>query len=174
MIEPVSLQLGPKKEEERHDYVESFSKAGWKQWCSGNGLWLADRPSTSQNHYPSQDVLQSWQGKVGAFHFYQRCKMEEECLGCGRSFTKWGGRFGVCERAVASIQWSTSQWSPLSAQKVYYWSFKLYSSWMDLGHQTDGLFVNRVLVCVLPKWQVLDCNSDEFLYILVCIARNLL
>ena len=59
-LELFLLQLGCSKEEERLHGVGSFTKAGWKLWHSGNGLWLAHRCLPGKGHPPlSQDVLQA-------------------------------------------------------------------------------------------------------------------
>ena len=44
----LSIELECSKDEERLCQVGSFAKTGWKQWHSGNGLWLANRPFALQ------------------------------------------------------------------------------------------------------------------------------
>ena len=74
-VELFLLQLGRSKEEERLRVVGSFTKAGWKLWRSGNGLWLTYRRSTGKGHLPPgkghrpspKDNTTSLTGKVGAF-----------------------------------------------------------------------------------------------------------
>ena len=54
---------------------ESFAKAEWKLWClgnelwgSGNRLWLANRlPSCKSHCRLVQNILQAYQGEIGAF-----------------------------------------------------------------------------------------------------------
>ena len=59
-VELFLLQLGHSKEEERLRIVGSFTNAGWKLWCLGNGLWLAHRRLPGKGHQPPpQDVLQA-------------------------------------------------------------------------------------------------------------------
>ena len=71
-VQLIRLQLAHSKEEERLRGVGSFTKFGWKLWCSGNVLWGSGNSPWLANCSPPhkghcrlpQDVLQAYWRKT--------------------------------------------------------------------------------------------------------------
>ena len=99
----------------------NFSKAGWKQWLSGNGLWgsgnglwLANRPSARQMSFSSSSGrCTRLMGEGWSFFTFSRDEGRKKAvLAASEASLKPGGRCGVREWAVASLLSSASQRSP--------------------------------------------------------------
>ena len=117
-VELFLLQLGRSKEEEHLRGVGSFTKAGWKLWCSRKGLWLAHRSLAGKGHPLRLRTYYKLNGEGWSFFAFSRdATRKTNVLAAWEASLKQGGSVVVREGAVASLPSSNTQRSSASASQ---------------------------------------------------------